>query len=312
MSTFLTQIGTKLADRWLGAVLLPGLLWIALLAAGLHLGQGRPFAAGRLAQWLDQLASRPAAHTSVTAVLAAGAVLLAAAGIGLLAGALGGLVERVWALPADLAPAAWLLRRRQGVWDEATRRLKAAILQAAQPPHPALDPARAAARVRALQRRRDRLGPARPVCPTRIGDRFARTTTRAGAVNGVDDFALVWPRLWTVLPEELRTDIATARSGYASTARLAAWGLLFTLLAAVWWPAALIGPAVLACAVPRSRAAADALAELIESATDLHLGDLAERLGITSLSTAGGAGQAVTARLRDAVAAPQGPAGTLP
>ncbi len=218
----------------------------------------------------------------------------------------------MWALPADPAPAAWLLRRRQGVWDEATRRLKAAILQAAQPPHPGLDPARAAARVRALQRRRDRLGPARPVCPTRIGDRFARTTTRAGAVNGVDDFALVWPRLWTVLPEELRTDIATARSGYASTARLAAWGLLFTLLAAVWWPAALIGPAVLACAVPRSRAAADALAELIESATDLHLGDLAERLGITSLSTAGGAGQAVTARLRDAVAAPQGPAGTLP
>ncbi|MFF4508995.1 hypothetical protein [Streptomyces sp. NPDC001401] len=297
MTAFLAQIGTKLADRWVNALLLPGLLWTALLATALHLGQSQPFAAGRLAAWIDQLASRPAAHAPATAVLAVGAVLLTAAGVGLLAGALGGWVERLWVLPADLPLAGWLLRRRQQRWDRATVRLKAAILQAAQPARHDGAPDLAAARVRACQRRRARLGPARPAWPTWVGDRFARTATRAAEVNGLHDLTLVWPRLWAVLPGELRGDITAARTAYAASARLAAWGLLYTVLAAAWWPAALIGPAVLTTALPRARATANVLADLIETAADVHITNLADRLGIPATPPTADTGHAITARL---------------
>lgn len=297
MTVFLAQIGTKLAERWVNALLLPGLLWTALLAMALHLGHSQPFAVGRLGAWLDQLASRPAVHAPGTVALAVGAVLLIAAGVGLLAGALGGLVERLWALPADVPPTVWLLHRRRQRWDRATHRLKMALLQAAQPARHNVDPHLAAVRVRACQRRRARLGPARPAWPTWVGDRYARTATRAAEVNGLHDLTLVWPRLWAVLPGELRADITAARTAYAATARLAAWGLLYTALAAAWWPAALLGPAILTTAVPRARAAADVLADLIETAADLRITDLADRLGIPAAPPTADTGHAISARL---------------
>ncbi|MFF3958536.1 hypothetical protein ACFYY1_35770 [Streptomyces sp. NPDC001890] len=296
-STFLAGIGTKLADRWLNALLMPGLLWTALLATGLHLGQDHPFAVDRLGGWLDQLAARPAAHAPGTVALAASAVLLASAGVGLLAGTLGGLVEQLWALPGDLPPASWIRAWRQRRWDTAGEQLKTAIRHAARATDDGAARTRAA-QVRARQRRQARLGPARPGHTTRIGDRFALATLHAAQNNGLDDLALAWPRLWTVQSAELRTDLAAARDTYAATARLAAWGLLYFTLAAAWWPAALIGAAVLTTAAVRAFAAADVLADLIETACDLHLNDLADRLGIPTTTPAPDTGQAITGRLR--------------
>ncbi|GAA2882619.1 hypothetical protein [Streptomyces mexicanus] len=296
-STFLAGIGTKLADRWLNALLLPGLLWTALLATGLHLGQDHPFAADRLGDRLDQLAARPAAHASATVALAVAAVLLTSTGAGLLAGALGGLVEQLWALPGDLPPASWIRAWRQRRWDTAGEQLKTEIRHAARATDDGAARTRAA-RVRARQRRRAHLGPARPGHTTRIGDRFALATLHAAQNNGLDDLALAWPRLWTVLSAELRTDLTAARDTYAATARLAAWGLLYFTLAAAWWPAALIGAAVLTTAAVRAFAAADVLADLIETACDLYLNDLADRLGIPTTTPAPETGHAITGRLR--------------
>jgi hypothetical protein len=297
VSAFLTDIGTKLADRWLNA-LLPGLLWAALLAAAIDLGQDHPFDAARLSAGLDHLATRPAAHTPGTILLAAAAILLACAGVGLLAAATGNAIQYLWVLPGDLPPAAWLRRRRQKRWDTATSRLKTAILHAAAPARENVSPSRAAARVRARQRRRARLGPARPHRPTRIADRFEGTTARTSAVNGLDDLSLAWPRLFAVLPDTLRADITAARDAYSATARLAAWSLLYTALAFAWWPAALLGPAIAVSAVSRARTAAAELADLIETAADLHLADLASRLGIPAISTPVETGHAITTRLR--------------
>lgn len=297
ISSFLAGIGTKLADRWLNALLLPGLLWTGTLAAGLRMGHDHPFAVAQLGDWLNQLTTRPAVHTVGTVTLAASAILLASVGVGLLAGTLGGLVERLWALPGDLPPASWLRARRQHRWDMARKRLKTAIRRAAQ----ATDTRAALSRagvVRARQRQQSRLGPARPSHITRIGDRFARTATRTTQVNGLDDLSLVWPRLWSVLPSELRDDLTTARTAYAATARLAAWGLLYLAISAVWWPAALIGSTVLATATVRGDAAANVLADLIESACDLHLTDLGDRLSIPVAASASDTGHAITERLR--------------
>jgi len=298
VSVFLAEIGTKLADRWLQALLVPGLLWTALLATGLHLGQRHPFALDQLGSWIDQLAARPAAHAPGTIVLTAVGTLLASAGTGLLAGVFGSVVEHLWALPGELPPASWLRRLRRRRWDAATRALETAVLHAAQPLIYGADPDQAAAVVRARQRRRSRLGPARPTHPTRIGDRFARTAARVARVNGLNDYGLVWPRLWTVLPEELRLDLAAARDSYTATTRLAAWGLLYAVLAVVWWPAALVGPTIFCAAVIRARVASAVVSDLIETAADLHITDLADRLGVATNVPALEAGRAITSRLR--------------
>jgi hypothetical protein len=142
------------------------------------------------------------------------------------------------------------------------------------------------------------LGPARPHRPTRIADCFERTAARTSVVNGLDDLSRAWPRLFAVLPDTLRADIIAARDAYSATARLTAWSLLYTALAFAWWPAALLGPAIAVTAVSRARTASAELADLIETAADLHLADLATGLGVSVLSTPAQTGRAITTRLR--------------
>lgn len=113
------------------------------------------------------------------------------------------------------------------------------------------------------------------------------------------DLEPAWPRLWALLPETLRADITGARQAYDSAARLAGWAVLYAALAVLWWPGALVAAAVLATAVGRARVAASLLATLVETAVDLHLTDLAERLGVRGGedTPAGELGRAVARRL---------------
>lgn len=316
MTAFLAELGTKLADRWLQALLLPGLLWTAALAGAVELGQSHPFQVERLSNALDRLAARPAAHAPGTVILAAAAILPAGAAVGLVAGALGNLVQILWVLPGNLPPASWLLAWRRRRWNNAAHALASAIRAAValdggptgakrtgvirDPRTQPTEMELAEARVRSEQRRLARKGTEVPAHPTRIGDRFAEAGTHIATINGLANLKKAWPRLWSVLPDTLRTDITAARTAYTATARLVGWGLLYALLAGFWWPAALIGAAILAAAAVRARGAANVLADLIETATDLHTPDLAKLLG---LPTAGPlcTGQAITARLAGAV-----------
>jgi hypothetical protein len=299
MSGFLAELGTKIADRWVNLLVLPGLLWTAALAAGLRLGQDHPLDVARLRAWLDQIAGQPASHDIATVALAAAAILLASATVALAASAVGALLQRLWVVPGDLPPAAWLRRRRQHQWQQATAHLKTAIARAAHPGIHHADPAEAARQARRAQRRRARIGPAQPMRPTRIGDRFHATALRIRDHNGLD-LDLVWPRLWTELPDTLRTDLATAQDAYASAARLAAWGLLYLALTAAWWPAAPISLTILYTAAIRARASAGVLADLIETAADLHVKDLAATLDLPVLDITDPAdlGWSITQRLR--------------
>jgi len=124
VSAFLAELGTKLADRWLQALLLPGLLWAGVLATALDLGQRHPFDLARLSSGLNQLATRPAARAPGTVILAAAGIFLASAGVGLTAGAGGALIQRLWTPSGDLPPASWLQSQRQRRWDEAAEALR--------------------------------------------------------------------------------------------------------------------------------------------------------------------------------------------
>ena len=292
----MAEIGAKIADRWVNLLVLPGLLWTAALAAGLRLGQEDPFDVVRLRVWLDQIAAQRASHDLAAVLLAGAAILLASAAAGLAASALGGVLQWLWALPGDLPPAAWLLHRRQQRWDRATTVLKTAVARAAHPEVHHLGPAGAARRARRAHRRRDRLGLTRPIRPTWVGDRFYATGRRVRDHNGLD-LDLVWPRLWSVLPDTLRSDLAAAHDAYTTAARTAAWGVLYLALAVAWWPAALVGLAVLLAAAVRARSSADVLACLVETAVDLHAKDLAAAVGLPPMSEIAGLGRAVSERL---------------
>ncbi|MER7199907.1 MULTISPECIES: hypothetical protein [unclassified Streptomyces] len=296
-------MATKLVDRWLTALVAPGLLWLVVLAAATRLEQSAPFRFGPLGDWLDRLSGIPALHTPAVVVLVAVAAMLAGGVVGQVASVLGGVVERCWAIPGALPPATWLLAARRRRWDRATRRLREAILRAAE-----LDAQQTDAMALRRHRQRDRLGPGRALRPTRIGDRYARTAERVRCVNGLDDLALVWPRLWIVLPDPLRAEVAAARDSTSDAARLSGWGVLYLTISACWWPCALVGACLVVVSVLRARSTGENLAVLIETAVDLHSKDLTERLGLPPAESTVAAGHAITARL---VGAPGSQDGTV-
>jgi hypothetical protein len=158
--------------------------------------------------------------------------------------------------------------------------------------------------IAALQRRRGRIAGNAPTRGTRIGDRFECAATRIRDHNNLD-LDLIWPRLWAVLPDTLRGDLTAAQETYAATGRLAGWGILYLAASAQWWPAAPIGIIVLATAALQAPTSADALADLVETACDLHAADLAAALGISADLTSTHIGTAVTQHLK---AAPHTPA----
>ena len=82
------------------------------------------------------------------------------------------------------------------------------------------------------------------------------------------------------MPETLRTGLTTAQDAYTAAARLTAWGLLYTLLGIACWPTIVLGVTVVATGWLRTRTAVPVLADLIETAADLHTGDLAAKLGV--------------------------------
>lgn len=284
MAGFLAQLGKGLADKWLALLVLPGLLFTAAAVCAYHLGQAHPLDTRPLASWLDRLTTTPTAHHGSTVILAATVLLLASAAAGLAAGGLGAALQRLWAATGIRPPMSWLLRLRQNRWAGLTDREPALRTAARQAIADAQDPdltGRELVRVRAGERqaRRRHLAALRPLPqrPTRVAERFDATTTRAHTLYGLN-LDLTWPRLWTILPDALRTDLTAARDAYTSAARLAAWALMYAALAVMWWPAVLLGVLVGGTAVVRSHAAAAVLADLIDTAVDLHVVDLAEKL----------------------------------
>lgn len=245
MNGLLAEIGRKLADRWLSALVLPGVLFVA--AAGCGWWLGHPHAldtalledrTGGLGRRLD---GRPAA-----VVLAAAGVLLGATAAGLAVQGIAAGVRRAW---VARSPARWVARRR--------RRAEAAL----------------AARGRTV--------PARylPARATAVGDRFRLVDQRLDAQYGLA-VSLAWPRLWLLLPDTATTALGDAATRYRASAETTAWGVLYLLLGTLWWPAALVGLLTAAVGHTRARSTSAALADLVESAVDVHQRLLADALGV--------------------------------
>ncbi|MFD3998879.1 hypothetical protein [Streptomyces sp. NPDC058548] len=319
MTTFLATLGGKLADTWVSLLVLPGLLYLAVVSGASVLGHGHALDHGLLTARIDALADDPAAHAPGTVIVFGLLILVAAAGVSRLAAALGAGVERLWLgdWPAPLRPAARALtRRRTARWEAADaahrRAVTARALLAASdgrdaaapdlagtacpattqegpattPEDPAaLDTARrtqedpAALDTVGLNEARNRIALTRPARPTWMGDRLIAADARVHRTYRID-LVSAWPRLWLLLPDTAHAEVQAARSALTASARRAAWGLLYVLPALWWWPAALIAAVTWTGAWRQGRVAVHEFAELVESAVDLHGRDLAAALGI--------------------------------
>ncbi|MGA5410154.1 hypothetical protein ACPCSC_23185 [Streptomyces lavendulocolor] len=289
MNAFLAELGKKLAERWVSLLVVPGALFVALAAAGTALGHRHALDRRLLGRGVEELAThydrRP-----VSAVLLFVAVLAAAAVAGLLARALGTVVERAWLISGPAWLTAPLVRRRQDRWTDAAERAAAGRAPAGQPAAEQAPAERAPARRAAaaeqaaadraaLAEERNAIALTRPARATWIGDRLRGVGVRVHAQYGLD-FPFAWPRLWTLLPEACRNDLIAAREALAGAATQSGWGLLYLCLGLVWWPAAAAGAALMLLGWRRGREAAANLADLTEATVDLYAADLALLLGV--------------------------------
>ncbi|MET8576099.1 hypothetical protein [Streptomyces sp. NPDC005012] len=276
------ELGRKLADRWLSLLVLPGVLYVATVAAAHTLGQRHALDAPFLIQEVTAFAQQPTVTGVGGQIVLVGAIMIASATAGLVAEAVGSLVERLvlavgWkAWPLGLpAVAGWWVRRRQRRWDDAhgvyhRQRRLALAPDPADRPDPAVG--------RAALARRTRIALERPERPTWSGDRVQAVALRLDRDHSMD-LAVVWPYLEPALPEALGARISEARASLVRATTLAGWAVLYAALAHRWWPAVLVALVLAAAARHRTRRCVDAYARLLEVAARLHTPDLAAQLG---------------------------------
>jgi hypothetical protein len=291
VTALLGELGKKLAERWLATIVLPGLLLVGAVVVAVRLGQRHPFDAAGLTRWLDATAGSPVARSAGTVLLLTAAALLAAGAAGLAAAALGAAAGR-WCEARSRPLTRWLTRWRWRRWARADRRARQALRHAvsdATRPYPPLADALGA---------RDAIGLREPARPTWVADRFLAVDQRVAEAYALD-LSAAWPRLWLIVDEPARAQVAAAQDGYGAALRLSGWGVLYLALGVLWWPSAVAGAVVLATARLRIRRAAAVLAEMVESTVDLYAAALAERMGYAvSGRLDAEVGRALTAALR--------------
>ncbi|WP_329201441.1 MULTISPECIES: hypothetical protein [unclassified Streptomyces] len=279
MGGLLEELGKKLAERWVSLLVLPGALYMALATVATTLGHRHPFGLSRLTSQITEWADAPTARTAGGQVVLLAAVLTGAATVGLVAQAIGSVVETLH-LASD-----W------HTWPRPIRRLVQRITEhrhqrwipLAEAWHRHMDEAvagrvdpaaRHAARVAMT-----RISPEPPRRPTWSGDRVHAVAVRVQRDYHLD-LATLWPHLWLTAPETVRTEISDARQALSRASTLSAWSLLYLLLAVWWWPATAISAVLAIAGWHRTRVAADTYATLLEATVRLCARDLAGQLGL--------------------------------
>ncbi|MER5545424.1 hypothetical protein ABT072_23860 [Streptomyces sp. NPDC002589] len=283
LTGLVSDVGKKLAERWGSTLVLPGLVFTAVAAAGLTLGQRHWADLDVLRHRLRALTAGGSGSTR-TAVLLLG-VLAASFAAALLADALAGPYERAlqgsWPRPlAGMARA--LTERRRRDWDSRDAACAAA---------------RGSGSLGGLESARNAVSLVRPECPTWTGDRLRAPAARIRLHYRLE-LVDAWPRLWLLLPDSTRLPLAESRQRLDEAMRLGGWAVLYVLLGVVWWPAAAVGAGAGLVAWRRGRERADAYAELVESAVDVHLPDLIDRFDEEAHPVRASPGPTLTERFR--------------
>ncbi|NEE17374.1 hypothetical protein G3M58_64270 [Streptomyces sp. SID7499] len=284
MGGLLTELGKRLAERWMSLLVLPGALFLAAAFAARTLGHTHAVDLDLLVDEAQAWRPAPGAGAGVRLAVLLLVVSLLAAAVGLVAQTLGSLVERLWfaadwgSWPRPLrALARWrVARRRQrragavAAYEEERRRFGELLASGTHGGGTELGPARLAVA---------RVSPEEPHRPTWSGDRMHAVTLRLARDLDLD-LATVWPALWQLLPDAPRRQIETAREALDRATTLAAWAVLYAVLAVWWWPALPLAVATYVTARLRIRSGVEAYAALVEASVHVYVAELAERLHV--------------------------------
>ncbi|SCF72992.1 hypothetical protein [Streptomyces sp. Ncost-T10-10d] len=284
MGKFFDALATKLAERWATYLVLPGLLFTASAVFGSQVGHQHALDRDMLMEMVSNLTAAIARQGVGTQVILACAVLLVATGVGLVAQALAGGTRAIW-----LGQWPWPLRlrlrqssRRRERWHRLVQHRRA--LEQARPRASRTQEEQRA--INQAAQRINRLSLAEPDRPTWMGDRINAVERVALDRYGLD-LPFTWPRLWLVLPEITRTEITTAHAAFVAATATGTWAWPYAVLAVFWWPAALIGAAIMLTGWARARSAISDLSTLSEAAVDVHARTLAIELAVAGPESAG-------------------------
>lgn len=285
VNDFAGTLTNRSAARWLPSVALPGLLFLVTCWIGVQLGQDNALDADHLVVAVGAAVQNIAGWPVAAQALALVALPLTAVAVGLVVQALVGPVRAVslgqW--PRPLRPVARLLtRRRRRRWGELHRE-RAALAKV----HPENDrTTEQQDRIDWLAGRINQIAMAEPGRPTWMGDRV-RSLAHVAQHRYQLDLTFGWPRLWLVLPDTARKEIARAQGGFAAAVLVTTWALPYLALGALWWPAALAGMVIAAVGWSRARMAISTLTGLAEAALDMHSRSLAIALGVADSTSTG-------------------------
>jgi hypothetical protein len=275
VSGLLNELGRRLAERWAALLVFPGLLFVGALAAAAALGGVRWSGSGTTVRHLvAQLTGMGVPRSATTGILVCASLVglaLISAAAGLAAQGLGAVVAGWWsrAWPRWATPvAAPLTRWRRRRWTVAQQRFSEA---AGQPVDDGASGALAAAR--------NAIGLQPPRRPTWIADRMLAADARVWQEYGLD-LAFCWPRLWLVIPDAARSAVDAAHERWTEATILAGWAVLYALLGALWWPAAVLGLVLGVVGWRRARAATAVLTDIVEAVVDVYGRDLAAVAGL--------------------------------
>ncbi len=266
MTSFYSELGGKLAEKWLALLVLPGLLLASTATVAFALGHSHALDWNELVRRVDEWARSVGGRPPVAQILLLAVVLLVAAGAGLVIRALSGLTQRLWLGPWP----SWLsaiddklVANRVENWNEAHRKAKATTGRRAD----------------LLAAERNRIAMAKPTRPTSMGDRIAAADERVHNQYGVD-LQSWWPRLWLILDDATRVELRAARTAFDTATNQGTWALGYLMVGLFWWPAALVALGVGTTGWLRGREAIRTYADLIESTVDIYATALAVRLGV--------------------------------
>lgn len=278
MAPLLDTLGQKLAEKWISALAVPGLLFTATAVCAAVLGHEDALDWSTLSERMGHWTTVAAQWSAMGQIAAVAAVVLASVAAGTFVRTCAVGAERIWTgdWPSMVRrPADWLTARRLTRWELINSEIRE--LRDATPARRRDAQLRKVLDERAA--RRDGIALAPPCRPTFTGDRFAATETRLRHQYGID-LVSCWTRLWLVLPDDVRTELRTSRARFDAAVAGSVWAGCYAVLACLWWPAA--GGAVAAGLVAwrRGRRAGTVHAELVESTVDVYLRRLADELGL--------------------------------
>jgi hypothetical protein len=266
---FWENIGQALAKAWTARMLTPA---FAFWGGGL-LAWAFRYGWGDLAAWWS---ARSALEQA--ALLVGGLLLMAFSAV---------VMEQVqdrllrWAEgygPRPLWPLRFALARR---WEKKAQRMEERWQELAE--RCGGDPERLSPQERAEYARLDAFRLRLPfntgrMMPTLLGNLLRAAEEHAWVRYGLEA-GVCWPRLWFLLPRDVREEIAAARSRLNEATRWFGWGLLFVVWTVWAWWAAPVGLLIAGLAWQGMTRAALVYGDLVRAAFDLYHPLLFEHLG---------------------------------